>query len=85
MTDISREVCEQYLDALVTVELAVKFASLEGRKVNATIRETVTRILPKLTDLKIRLIFIGLTKQPFPDGALKMLRRQLDSLVGDPA
>lgn len=85
MTDISREVCEQYLDALVTVELAVKFASLEGRKVNATIRETVTRILPKLTDRKIRLIFIGLTKQPFPDGALKMLRRQLDSLVGEPA
>nr|DAM64878.1 MAG TPA: hypothetical protein [Caudoviricetes sp.] len=85
MTDISREVCEQYLDALVTVELAVKFASLEGRKVNATIRETVNRILPKLTDQKIRLIFIGLTKQPFPDGALKMLRRQLDSLVGEPA
>lgn len=84
MTDISREVCEQYLDTLVTVELAVKFASLEGRKVNATIRETVTRILPKLTDKQIRLIFIGLTKQPFPDGALKMLRRQLDSLVGEP-
>lgn len=85
MTDINREVCEQYLDALVTVELAVKFASLEGRKVNATIRETVNRILPKLTDQKIRLIFIGLTRQPFPDGALKMLRRQLDSLVGEPA
>ena len=85
MTDISREVCEQYLDALVTVELAVKFASLEGRKVNATIRETVNRILPKLTDRKIRLIFSGLTRQPFPDGALKMLRRQLDSLVGEPA
>ena len=83
MSQISREVCEQYLDALVTVELAVKFASLDGRKINATISEKVRQILPKLTDHKVRAIFTGLTRQMFPDGALKMLRRQLDSLVGD--
>lgn len=83
MTEVSREVCEQYLDALVTIELAVKFASLDGRKINATIRETVRQILPKLTDHKARGIFIGLTRQAFPDGALKMMRRHLDELVGE--
>lgn len=84
MTGVSREVCEQYLDALVTVELAVKFAQLDGRKINATIRETVRQILPKLTDRQVRSIFNGLCKQPFPDGALKMIRRQLDECVGEP-
>ena len=84
MSSISREVCEQYLDALVTVELAVKFASLDGKKINAAIRETVRQIIPKLTDHKVRSIFIGLTRQAFPDGALKMMRRHLDELVGEP-
>lgn len=52
MTDISREVCEEYLDALVTVELAVKFAQLEDRKINATIRATVTELLKRIRDKK---------------------------------
>ncbi|WP_186767851.1 DUF7740 domain-containing protein [Enterobacter roggenkampii] len=84
MTDISREVCEEYLDALVTVELSVRFAQLEDRKINATIRATVTELLKRIRDKKIRAIFAGLARQPFPDGALKMMRRQLDSLVGEP-
>lgn len=84
MTDISREVCEEYLDALVTVELSVRFAQLEDRKINATIRATVTELLKRIRDRKIRTIFAGLAHQPFPDGALKMMSRQLDSLVGEP-
>lgn len=84
MTDISREVCEEYLDALVTVELSVRFAQLEDRKINATIRATVTELLKRIRDKKIRAIFAGLARQPFPNGALKMMRRQLDSLVGEP-
>jgi hypothetical protein len=54
MTDISREVCEEYLDALVTVELSVRFAQLEDRKINATIRATVTELLKRIRDKKIR-------------------------------
>ncbi|EMR9403221.1 hypothetical protein WKN98_001625 [Escherichia coli] len=85
MSEVSREVCEEYLDALVTVELAAKLAQKDGRKINAAIRATVSALLPRLNDRKVRGIFTGLARQPFPDGALKMLRRQLDSMVGEPA
>ncbi|EPX1417281.1 HP1 family phage holin [Cronobacter sakazakii] len=37
MSEVSREVCEEYLDALVTVELAAKLAQKDGRKVIAGI------------------------------------------------
>ncbi|ELQ6121963.1 hypothetical protein ACI0ZS_000336 [Cronobacter turicensis] len=84
MSEVNREVCEEYLDALVTVELAAKLAQKDGRKINAAIRATVTSLLPRLSDRKVRGIFTGLARQPFPDGALKMLRRQLDSMVGEP-
>ncbi|EOI5723038.1 hypothetical protein ACMUBS_000608 [Cronobacter turicensis] len=78
------EQCLEYLDSLITLELAVRFAQLEDRKINATIRATVTELLKRIRDKKIRTIFAGLARQPFPDGALKMLRRQLDSMVGEP-
>ncbi|EOU9603847.1 hypothetical protein ACOJCO_001535 [Cronobacter dublinensis] len=84
MSEVSREVCEEYLDALVTVELAAKLAQKDGRKINSTIRAAVSALLPRLRDRKVRGIFTGLARQPFPDGALKMLRRQLDSMVGEP-
>ncbi|EKK7713463.1 hypothetical protein ACX4ER_003939 [Cronobacter dublinensis] len=83
MSEINREVCEEYIDALVTVELAAKLAQKDGRKINSTIRATVSALLPRLRDRKVRGIFTGLARQPFPDGALKMLRRQLDSMVGE--
>ncbi|EOI3527684.1 hypothetical protein ACMSYW_000859 [Cronobacter dublinensis] len=84
MGEINRDVCEEYLDALVTLELAAKLAQKDGRKVNGAIRATVSALLPRLRDQKVRGIFTGLARQPFPDGALKMLRRQLDSMVGEP-
>ncbi|WP_105634318.1 DUF7740 domain-containing protein [Cronobacter dublinensis] len=84
MSEVNRDVCEEYLDALVTVELAAKLAQKDGRKINAAIRATVSALLPRLMDRKVRGIFTGLARQPFPDGALKMLRRQLDSMVGEP-
>ncbi|ELY6244246.1 hypothetical protein SNQ22_000576 [Cronobacter universalis] len=84
MSEVNREVCEEYLDALVTVELAAKLAQKDGRKVNAAIRATVSALQPRLSDRKVRGIFTGLARQPFPDGALKMLRRQLDPMVGEP-
>ncbi len=84
MSEISREVCEEYLDALVTVELAAKLAQKDGRKINAAIRATVSALMTRIRDRKVKGIFTGLARQPFPDGALKMLRRQLDSMVGEP-
>ncbi|ELY3709860.1 hypothetical protein SNO30_004293, partial [Cronobacter sakazakii] len=53
MSEISREVCEEYLDALVTVELAAKLAQKDGRKVNGAIRATVNALLPRLSDRKV--------------------------------
>ncbi|EQA3420221.1 hypothetical protein ACX1JO_003820 [Cronobacter dublinensis] len=84
MSEVNREVCEEYLDALITVELSAKLAQKDGRKVNSAIRATVSSLLPRLSDRKVHGIFTGLARQPFPDGALKMLRRQLDSMVGEP-
>ncbi|WP_443797675.1 DUF7740 domain-containing protein [Cronobacter sakazakii] len=56
-----------------------------GRKAGAERRARLTvlsrdgeRLLPRLSDRKVHGIFTGLGGQPFPDGALKMLRRQLD-------
>ncbi|EOW6420877.1 hypothetical protein ACOZWM_003293 [Cronobacter malonaticus] len=60
MTCISREVCEEYLDALVTVELPAKLAQKDGRKVNGAIRATAGALLPRLSDRKVRGIFTAL-------------------------
>ena len=38
MDNENRYACEQYLDALVTLELSAKFAMLERRPVNGSIR-----------------------------------------------
>lgn len=75
---------QQYMSALVSLELAVKFAQLEGRKVNATIKATCKALQERITDEKVLRIIRGLAKQPFPDGALKMMRRQLDTIVSKP-
>lgn len=72
------KVYEQYLDALVTVELAVEFAKRDKRKINQTIRACWAAVRPRITETQVIKIFDGLCKQPFPDGALKMLRRQLE-------
>jgi len=66
MTEISREVCEEYLDALVTVELSVRFAQLEDRKINATIRATVTELLKRIRDKKNPLHLFRLSPSAIP-------------------
>lgn len=76
---------EEYLDTLVTIEIAVAFAARERRPVNRTIRDCWRCIAPKLKDQRNIQIFRGLVKQPFPDGALKMLRRHLDEAAGSPS
>lgn len=73
---------EQYMSALVSLELASKMAQKDGRKINAAIRSCCAALKQRITDAKVLSIISGLAKQPFPDGALKMLRRQLDEMVG---
>lgn len=73
---------EQYLDALVSLELAAKMAERDRRPVNAAIRATCIALQRRITDSRIILILRGLAALTFPAGALAMMRRQLDNMVG---
>lgn len=77
-SDDSKYACEEYLDALVTIELAVAVARREGRPVNTAIRACWTKLRQRITNGLNRDIFDGLAKQMLPHGALCMLRRRLD-------
>lgn len=79
MGDDTKYECDQYLDALVTVELAVAFALKDRRPVNKAIRQCWLAIRPRIANQLNRDIFDGVSKQFMPHGALCMLRRQLDS------
>lgn len=73
----------QYLDALVTIELAVAFAEREKRGANEAIRACWRAIRPRITNELNRHIFDGLARQMFARGALAMMRRQLDKAVSE--
>lgn len=81
--DESRYACEQYLDALVTIELATKFAMMESRQVNKSIRACWSAIRPRIDNKLNRQIFDGVVSQFMPHGALCMLRRQLDTAISE--
>lgn len=81
MDNENRYACEQYLDALVTLELSAKFAMLERRPVNGSIKACWQAIRPRATNDLNRKIFDGVSRQAMPHGALCMLRRQLDECV----
>lgn len=74
---------EEYLDALVTVELAARMAQREQRPINGAIRACWSALRPRVTNELNRCIFDGMAKQFMPHGALCMLRRQLDEVVSD--
>ncbi|HHL7169693.1 hypothetical protein [Klebsiella phage ZCKP8] len=78
MDNEKRYACEQYLDALVTLELSAKLAMLERRSVNGSIKACWKAIRPRVTNDLDRKIFDGVSRQAMPHGALCMLRRQLD-------
>lgn len=73
---------QEYLDALVTLELAVKFAEREYRPANQAIRECWRSIRPRIVNDLNRRIFDGVYRQMFARGALALLRRQLDEACG---
>ena len=81
--DESRYACEQYLDAIVTIELAAKLAMIEGRQVNKSIRACWSAIRPRIDNKLNRQIFDGVVAQFMPHGALCMLRRQLDTAISE--
>lgn len=81
--DESRYACEQYLDALVTIELAARLAMLERRPVNRAIRSCWSAIRPRIDNKLNRQIFDGMANQFMPHGALCMLRRQLDTAISE--
>ena len=81
--DESRYACEQYLDALVTIELATKFAMMESRQVNKSIRACWSAIRPRIDNKLNRKIFDGMVSQFMPHGALCMLRRQLNTAISE--
>ncbi len=69
---------EEYLDALVTLELAVRLAEKDKRPVNKAIKACWSSIRCRVQNDLNRKIFDGLARQLLPHGALCMLRRQLD-------
>lgn len=71
----------EYLDALVTIELAAKLAEMDKRPVNSAIRACWCAIRCRISNDLNRKIFDGTVKQFMPHGALCMLRRQLDELA----
>lgn len=83
MDDENRYACEQYLDALVTVELAARVAMLDRRPVNRSIRACWSAIRPRIDNKLNRQIFDGMAAQFMPHGALCMLRRQLDTAISE--
>lgn len=83
MDDKNRYACEQYLDALVTIELAARLAMLERRPVNRAIRSCWSEIRPRIDNKLNRQIFDGVVSQFMPHGALCMLRRQLDTAISE--
>ena len=82
MDNENRYACEQYLDALVTLELSAKLAMLERRPVNGSIKSCWQAIRPRVTN-DINRIFDGVSRQAMPHGALCMLRRQLDAAISE--
>lgn len=83
MDDENRYACDQYLDALVTIELAARFAMLDRRQVNRAIRSCWSAIRPRIDNKLNRQIFDGVANQFMPHGALCMLRRQLDAAISE--
>ncbi|HEJ7283078.1 TPA: hypothetical protein SMF87_004530 [Serratia marcescens] len=75
------EVHDEYLSAMVSMELAVKFALLDGRPVNGTLRACCKAVAARLQAESNRQIILGIARQALPDGALKMLRRQYQEMV----
>lgn len=78
----------EYLDTLVTLELAMRFAQQEGRQVNFAIRQVNFAIRQcwftirhRVTNELNRRVFDGLATQPFTQGALCMMRRMLDETL----
>lgn len=83
MDDENRYACEQYLDALVTVEIAARLAMIDRRPVNRAIRSCWSAIRPRIDNKLNRQIFDGMATQFMPHGALCMLRRQLDEAISE--
>lgn len=61
--DESRYSCEQYLDAIVTIELAARIAMLDRRPVNRAIRSCWSAIRPRIDNKLNRQIFDGVANQ----------------------
>lgn len=83
MDEENRYACEQYLDALVTVEIAARLAMIDRRPVNRAIRSCWSAIRPRIDNKLNRQIFDGMATQFMPHGALCMLRRQLDEAISE--
>lgn len=75
------EQATEYLDCLVSAELSAELARRFGEKENLAVRNCCTALMQRILDRQNYLIFEGLRKQPFPAGALAMMRRQLDSFL----
>lgn len=74
----------EYLDLLVTLELAAAAARAEGRKVNEAIRLCCTACMARVRCRENYGVLKNLRAVAFPrtpEGALSMMRNQIDSYI----
>lgn len=72
------QLAEEFVDCLVTCELAVAYAEERGYKPNSIIKHCCNELLKRIKGEKNRKAFERLKRQPYPLGALKQYRRFLD-------
>lgn len=83
MSGDNRYDAHEYLDLLVTTELAAKIAMIDGRPVNKAIRACWFNLRRRAKNKLNINIFDGMSMQFLPHGALCMLRRNLDETISN--
>lgn len=78
-----KEQAEEYLDCLVTAELAFAMARKFREKENNAVKNCCSAMLQRIRCNRNYQVFDGLRRQPFPSGALAMMRRQLDNAMNE--
>jgi|GEM_PF-5551127 len=72
---------EEYLDALVSMELAAILAEMDHRPIGESIRTCCQYLLARINDRQVRTVIAGVQASSFPPGALYRLRRHLDTMI----
>ena len=71
----------EYLDALVTCEIAMQMARKYKEPVNKVVASVAKTISKRCTDKQNRNVFLGLSKSEFPAAMLYQFRTMFDEAI----